>query len=176
MDSNEELISLWHKKWHKKLSRFLDVQVAKKNSEIIDTLKLIIRNENENGKIISDSARAYFRIKRINNKDCTPLYDLYDFKEINLTESLLNVLGYDKMIPEPADQQKIIKTFYDFGNEADLKYCTDPRYGLAAACAGWESNIVDDFLNHCMKIEDAPLNYVAKNSLKRKYIKLRSIE
>ena len=176
MDTKEELITLWNKKWHKKISKFLDIQVNKKNSEIIDTLKLIIKEESENGKIISDSARAYFRIKRINDKDCTPLYELYNLKQINLTESLLNVLGYDKMIPESADQQKIIKTFYDFGNEFDLKYCTDPRYGLAAACAGWEPNIVDNFLYHCMKIPDAPLNYVAKNSLKRKYIKLRSIE
>jgi hypothetical protein len=173
MNAKEELFRLWTKKWDKKLEKFLEHQVIQKQSEILETLKEIIHTEKENGKIIADSARAYFRIKRIDNKDCAPLYELYDTSNTTLTESLLDVLGYDKMIPEIPDQQKIIETFFDFGNETDYKYYTDPRYGLAAACAGWELPIVESFLKYCLEIPDAPLKYVAENSLKRKYVRLR---
>lgn len=52
---------------------------------------------------------------------------------------------------------------------------TDPRYGIAAACAGWKKELTEDFLKHCLDTadRDTPLKYVAKNSLKGKYVKLR---
>jgi hypothetical protein len=79
------------------------------------------------------------------------------------------------MIPEIVDQQKIIEIFFKFGDQTNYKYCSDPRYGLAAACAGWEPSIVESFLKYCLEINDAPLKYVAENSLKRKYVRLRAI-
>ena len=72
------------------------------------------------------------------------------------------------MVPETIDQKKIIDIFFDFGSKTNLKYCTDPRYGLAAACAGWETSIVENFLKHCLEVDDAPLKYIAKKSLDKK--------
>ena len=105
--------------------------------------------------------------------DCSPLYYLYDLDNVNLCEALLEVLGYDKMLPSKEDQVKIIEIFYHFGDNIDRRYFTDPRYGLAAACAGWDKSIAELFLNYCLTIPDAPLNHVAKNALIGKYVKLR---
>jgi hypothetical protein len=76
------------------------------------------------------------------------------------------------MLPDNEDIKTIIKSAWDFGISREKGF-VDPRYGLAAACAGWDKEIVRDFLNHCIATGDVPLKYVSENSLKGKYIKLR---
>ena len=171
LDTN--LILLCERKWLKKVALYLKEQVAVNNKSILPTLLVIIKEKDVIGTILCDCVRAYFRIKRENIHDCSPLFNLYDLNNINLCEALLEVLGYDRMLPYEEDQAKIIEIFYHFGDNTDRRYFTDPRYGLAAACTGWNKTIVANFLNYCLNIPDAPLNYVAKNALTGKYVKLR---
>ena len=85
---------------------------------------------------------------------------------------MLDAIGYDKMMPAMNDITQIINECWDFGRNREKGY-VDPRYGLAAACAGWKRELVTKFLNHCIETGDTPLKHVAENSLKGKYIKLR---
>ncbi|NME68498.1 hypothetical protein [Flammeovirga aprica] len=105
--------------------------------------------------------------------NCTPLFELWDIEDHTVNESLLNVLGYDKVVPSEDEQKIIIKKYFHFGDDIDNRYYSDPKYGLAAACAGWNTSIVKDFLNHCLTMNDVPLVYVSKYSLKGHYVKLR---
>lgn len=171
LDAN--LISWSERKWEKKVAVYLKEQVIKNNRSILPTLLVIIKEKNVIGSILCDCTSAYFRIKREGIHDCAPLFYLYDLNNINLSEALLEVLGYDKMLPSEEEQARIIEIFYHFGDDIDRRYFADPRYGLAAACAGWNKAIVANFLNYCLNIPDAPLNYVAKNALNGKYVKLR---
>jgi transcription antitermination factor NusG len=173
MEIDTELILLCERKYEKKVALHLKEQVALGNKSILPTLLVIIKEKEVSGTILCDCTRAYFRIKRNDIHDCMPLFDLYDLKNVNLCEALLEVLGYDKMLPSKEDQVKIIEMFYHFGDNINRRFFTDPRYGLAAACAGWSNEIVESFLRYCLTIPDAPLNYVAENSLKKKYVRLR---
>jgi hypothetical protein len=173
MSVEENIIQFWQRKYEKKFTELLKIQVSQKNEKILGILLKIINEEKDNGIILSNAVKGYFRIKRKDTSDCNPLFELYNINDVTLSESLLEVLGYDRMVPNSKDQQTIIQIFYDFGKGIDVRYFTDPRYGLAAACAGWDFNIVEPFLKHCLTTSDAPLKYVAENSLKRKYVRLR---
>ena len=90
----------------------------------------------------------------------------------SLGYGMLDALGYDKMQPSNEDIRIIIDAVWDFGKNIGKGFC-DPRYGLVAACAGWEPSLVRDFLLHCIATGDVPVKYVAENSLKGKYVRLR---
>lgn len=92
--------------------------------------------------------------------------------DYNMYNGVLDSLGYDKIIPSIKDQSTIIELCWDAWKDRP-KGCTDPRYGLAAACAGWKFEKVISFLKHCLNSNDVPLMYVSENSLKGKYVKLR---
>lgn len=173
IELDNKFILLCERKWEKKVASYLKEQVTLNNVSFLSTLRKVIKENKGTGTILCDCVRAYFRIKRKDIHDCNPLFELYESDNINLCEALLEVLGYDRMVPSKKDQAKIIETFYYFGDKIDRRYFTDPRYGLAAACAGWSIEVVKPFLNYCLTIADAPLNYVAKNALERKYVKLR---
>ncbi len=168
-----KFISLCERKWEKKVASYLKEQVVLKNVSFLSTLLVVIKEMKVTGTILCNCGRTYFRIKRKDMQDVSPLYYLCDINDINLSEALLEVLGYDKMLPLKEDQMKIIQMFYHFGDNIDRRYFTDPRYGLAAACAGWHKGITEPFLKYCLTIADAPLNYVAKNALIGKYVRLR---
>ena len=161
------------KRHDQKLKRILSEAVADRDTSILLILKTIIISEQVNGFVLNEVTKAYFRLKRRNVYDCSPLFELWDSKEYTVQESLLEVLGYDKVIPDIEEQKRIIDRYFDFGANIDNRYFCDPRYGLAAACAGWDLDVVQKFLEHCLTIPDAPLKYVAENSLKRKYIRFR---
>jgi hypothetical protein len=167
-DLEKLLLSNHDKKAKKVLSEF----VLNNDKSIVDFIFEKIKEDTmQDGLIISYCVKTYFRLKRKSLSDISPMFD-FDTLEYNINESLLEVLGYDKMIPSIEDQKKIIDKYFYFG-EGIPSYATDPRYGLAAACAGWDENITRKFLEHCLTINDAPLKYVTQNSLKRKYVKLR---
>ena len=158
----------------KGVKKIIDDWIKHKNKNDLDELLTKIKSGGlKNGLIIKELVKGYFRLKRKGLKDTQPMKDFSLGDSINIQESLLEVLGYDKMVPTKEEQSEIISKYINFGDDTDYKYYTDPRYGLAAACAGWDQNIVKDFLEKCMIVPDAPLKYVAKNSLKQKYIKLR---
>ncbi|MDR5591674.1 hypothetical protein [Christiangramia sp. SM2212] len=122
--------------------------------------------------VVMASATAYVRLTRKNNKDLSVALALINKNNYSITEGVLEAIGYDKMSSSIETQNEIIEKCFDFGKDRGDGY-TDPRYGLAAACAGWKSSKVPLFLNECLNSGDAPLEYVAKNSLKGKYVKLR---
>lgn len=81
------------------------------------------------------------------------------------------------MQPDKNQIKELIKLSWDLHKHKDRighegGYC-DPRYGLAAACAGWDKQLTKDFLEYCLLTGDTPVKYVAENSLKGKYVKLR---
>jgi hypothetical protein len=123
---------------------------------------------------VASATSAYVRLKRKNLKDVSTILDLFKIDNVNVKIGALRPLGYDKMIPDLKYQEKIITECYSFGKGWEKEY-SDPRYSLAAACAGWEVKIVRAFLEDCLKTDDIPLNYVAKNSIKKKYVKLRTL-
>ena len=159
---------------HKKVKRIVQSIVEAKDKSYVNHFFELLSGEIYDGLIICDLTRALFRLNRTSLADCSTIFLFDKFSNINIHESLLEVLGYDKMIPSIDDQRKIIERYFHFGDGMDLRYFSDPRYGLAAACAGWDENIVKLFLLHCLDIDDAPLKYVSKNSIGRRYVKLRS--
>jgi hypothetical protein len=170
----EDLKQAIDKKQCKKASKILNEFVTKKDKAILSILyQLIDEDKIEDGLIICDIVKSYFRIKRNSLNDVEVIFEFPITDNVNIQESLLDVLGYDKMTPSINDQKRIIGKYFNFGDNTDYRYYTDPRYGLAAACAGWDKEIVKGFLNHCITTGDAPLKYVSQNSLKGKYVKLR---
>lgn len=98
--------------------------------------------------------------------------ELIDTGKYSLTEGALEALGYDHMFPSIENQKIILSKCAKFGFDR-LEGHGDPRYGLAASCAKWNFELVEDFLNDCIASSDVPLVYVAEKSLKQKYVKLR---
>lgn len=171
-DKLNELEKLLLSKNDKKAKKVLTEFVINNDLSVVDLIFSKIKDDTMvDGMIISYSVEAYFRLKRKSLSDVSPMFD-FDTLEYNINEALLDVLGYDKMIPSIEDQKKIIDKYFYFG-EGIPSYATDPRYGLVAACAGWDEKITRKFLEYCLTINDAPLKYVTQNSLKRKYVKLR---
>lgn len=132
-----------------------------------------ICNKNIEYDMVTISAgTCLMRLKRKNLSDVSVLLQNAHSMNYSLGYGLLDALGYDRMLPNQLDIEKIIKACWNFGINRDFAF-VDPRYGLAAACAGWKGDIVVNFLHHCVDKGDNPLKHVAQNSLKGKYIKLR---
>lgn len=118
------------------------------------------------------SATTLVRLRRTSLNDAAEVIRLITTYNYSVKEGALEALGYDRMIPSRIDQEMIIEYCKFFGKGRPKGY-TDPRYGLAAACAGWDKSLVTDFLNLCIADGDAPLRYVAKKSLVGEYARLR---
>ena len=118
------------------------------------------------------AGKALIRVKRKDKSDVSELLKRLNTMGYSLGYGMLDALGYDKMQPSNEDIRTIIDAVWDFGKNIGKGFC-DPRYGLVAACAGWEPSLVRDFLLHCIATGDVPVKYVAENSLKGKYVKLR---
>jgi len=160
-----------NKSWEtqSELIKALGINRYKKSLDILES----IANKNEEyDRITNSTGTSLIRITRLDLSDVSELLKrLYSMK-YSLGYGLLDALGYDRMHPSKEDINTIITKCWDFGIKRDKGY-VDPRYGLAAACAGWDGETVSNFLIHCVETGDAPLKYVAENSLKKKFIKLR---
>lgn len=144
-----------------------------KHQPLVKVIVPILNEKKEHDMITMVAATAYIRLTRKNDNDADPVIELINNSCYSITEGALEALGYDKMVPVEDHQAEIIKLCWDFGQDRNKQAFTDPRYGLAAACAGWTIPKVELFLQHCLEEDDVPLNYVAKNSIKKKYVKLR---
>jgi hypothetical protein len=119
------------------------------------------------------AAKALIRVSRIDCMDyCKAFDEIFDGGGYSAIEGTLEAIGYDKMVFDLDTCRLLIRRFWDFGKDRPRGY-TDPRYGIAAACAGWDKNIVKDFLRQCLNSNDAPLCHVAENSLQGKHTTLR---
>jgi hypothetical protein len=140
-------------------------------------IEQIVKANKPHDMITYAAAQSYVRLKRKSLNDVSPVLELLQFGGLSIVDGCLNPLGYDKMQPEENEIKELIKLSWDLHQHKDrlgLQHgYTDPRYGLAAACAGWDRQLTRDFLEHCLATGDTPLKYVAENSLKGKYVKLR---
>lgn len=160
------------KHWQTKLEILKSIgvlNVKEASNYIFDTY---ITDVEKNDIVVMAASTSYVRLTRKNNKDLSVALELINKNKYSITEGVLEAIGYDKMSSTLEIQNEIIQKCFDFGKDRADGY-SDPRYGLAAACAGWKSDKVTDFLNDCMKSGDIPLEYVAKKSLDGKYVKLR---
>ncbi|MDP3929702.1 MAG: hypothetical protein Q8R57_11825 [Bacteroidota bacterium] len=135
-------------------------------------IKEIVNRNEEYDTITIFAARSYVQLNRNTLEDISPILEVMNECKYSLGYGMLDALGYDKMMPKKDEIIVLIKRFWGF-YEIREDGLSDPRYGLAAACAGWDKEIVRDFLNHCIATGDVPLKYVSENSLKGKYVKLR---
>lgn len=172
--------------YEKELLEALKIEYGKKHwdteVELIDTLglkgnedaKIFIKEKYiDKGFFLKNSSKAFIRLNRLNDIDVVDVINfLKNDNEYNMYNGVLGLLGYDKVVPSIEDQNIIIELCWDAGKDRP-KGCTDPRYGLAAACAGWKSEKVIPFLKHCLESNDMPLIYVSENSIKGKYVKIR---
>lgn len=118
------------------------------------------------------AAEAYVRLKRKSINDVTPVIELLNYGHHSIMQGAYNALGYDKMLASDEEIIKLIKLSEKPASKV-LPQFDDPRYGLAAAAAGWKKELVEEFLLDCLKSSNEPLKYVAANALKGKYVKLR---
>jgi hypothetical protein len=160
-----------NKSWEtqSELFKCIGINNYRKASSILES----IAEKNEEYDMVTISVgTALIRVKRLEKNDVSELLKRLKTMKYSLGYGMLDALGYDKMLPNNEDIKTIIKSTWDFGISREKGF-VDPRYGLAAACAGWDKEIVRDFLNHCIATGDVPLKYVSENSLKGKYVKLR---
>ena len=141
-------------------------------------IEQIVRKNVPNDMITNAAAQSYVRLKRQSLTDASPTIELLQFGGLSTVDGCLNPLGYDKMQPDENQIKELIKLSWDLHKHKDRLgheggYC-DPRYGLAAACAGWDRQLTKDFLEHCLATADSdtPLKYVSENSLKEKDVKI----
>jgi hypothetical protein len=174
MSKEEELAKAIQRGFENKAKKLLRQAALDGDASILGLLESAIEKEISNGSILAEVVKALFRLKRQHKDDMAPFFELWGREKQIIQEALLDVLGYDRMVPERDDQAKIIERYFDFGKDYDRRYQSDPRYGLAAACAGWDAELVRPFLEHCLVTGGPPVKYVAENALKRKYVKLAS--
>lgn len=146
---------------------------------ILPAIEHIIHINKPHDMITYAAAQTYVRLKRTSINDGKPVIELLKFGGLSLVDGALTPLGYDRMIP-PQDQiSEIITLSWDLHKHKDRigheNGYLDPRYGLVAACAGWDKQLTVSFLNHCLATttKDTSLKIIAENALKGKYSKLR---
>jgi hypothetical protein len=137
----------------------------------------IVRANEPHDMITYAAAQTYVRLTRKSLADASPVIELLQSGSLSTVAGCLDPLGYDKMQPNENEIRKLIELVSDLHNHKNrigYEYGDDDfRYGLAAACAGWNKDLTKDFLESCIKTGDEPVKYVAQNSLKGKYVKLR---
>jgi hypothetical protein len=142
----------------------------------IKEIDAIIMANNPHDMITYAAAQTYVRLKRKSLNDASPVLELLQFGGLSTVDGSLNPLGYDRMQPDENQIKELIKLSWDLNKRKDYEATySDPRYGIAAACAGWNRQLTKDFLEHCIATagKDTPLIYVSENALKGKYVKLR---
>jgi len=144
------------------------------NKEALSFVEPIVTENKEHDAITGAAAEAYVRLTRKSINDSKPVVELLRFGNYSVLNGCLNPLGYDRMMPNDDEIKELLRLCWNL-NEKKERGLTDPRYGIAAACAGWKENLTQDFLHHCLATadKDTPLTYVSENSLKRKYVRLR---
>jgi hypothetical protein len=133
----------------------------------------LCRKKIEYDMITIAAATAYIRLKRQSLADISSVFELLEIGGYSVSMGALDAVGYDMMMPSNNDIKKLINLCWDIGSNRDKDAYVDPRYGLVAACAGWDKYIVKEFLLHCLNTGDRSVQKLAQASLKGKYFKLR---
>lgn len=139
--------------------------------DFIPFLEKICQKNELHDMITINAGLSYVRLSRKDMSDVSPIFKYMNGVNYSLGHGFLYALGFDNMVPNIKDQAKLISKFHNFGYDRDSSGYSDPRYGLAAASAGWDFDTVKDFLSQCMIDGDEFSKFVAESSLKRKYVK-----
>lgn len=146
---------------------------------VLPNIEYIVKSNNPHSMVTFAAAQTYVRLNRNSINDAKPIIDLLKFGGLSLVDGALNPLAYDRMSPNNQEINELIKLGWNLHKHKDRigkesGYC-DPRYSLAAACAGWDKELTIEFLKHCLATagKDTALRKVAENSLNQKYSKLR---
>ncbi|HVU99128.1 MAG TPA: hypothetical protein VHE34_28090 [Puia sp.] len=164
----------WETQYHMILSLgLIDYKLA---SKYIDP---IVYKNKSHDMITYAAAQTHVRLKRISPSDAKPIIELLRFGGLSLVDGALTPLAYDKMQPCDDEILELITLSWNLHQHRDRlgneqAYC-DPRYGLVAACAGWNIELTSKFLRHCIDTSetDKAIRSIAENSLRSKYSKLR---
>lgn len=95
------------------------------------------------------AAMAYTRIAAGDNNDISPVLELCRFGNFSVVDGAMRRLGADKVKPSPAEIVELIRFIEGFPAHGIDGY-GDIREGGACACAGWDKNLVGDFLERCL--------------------------
>ncbi|MBK7763881.1 MAG: hypothetical protein IPI46_11040 [Bacteroidetes bacterium] len=142
----------------------------------INDINKIVKANAPHDMITYAAAQTYVRLQRQSLEDASPILELLAFGGLSIVDGCLNPLGYDIMQPPAYQIKELITLTWNLHKHKDYESgYGDPRYGIAAACAGWDKNLTQHFLEHCIETADGytPLIYVSENSLKGKYVTLR---
>lgn len=176
-DLGNELFELYKKESESLKSWEIQMEIIKSIGLIkylgaYKVLEQICLKNVEDSIITTVAGEAYVRIKRSSIHDAKPVIEILKYGKHSLIAGAFDALGYDRMLPPDEEIVELIK----LSEKPECKVAPqfdDPRYGLAAAAAGWKKELVEAFLLNCMQSNNEPLKYVASNSLKGKYVKLR---
>jgi hypothetical protein len=164
--------------WETQVSMILALGLVDYKPALPD-IESIVRLNKPHDMITYAAAQTYVRICRKSIHDAQPIIKLLKSGGLSLVDGALNPLAYDRMMPPSTEIKELIQLCWNLNEHPDRinyerNYC-DPRYGLAAACAGWNDEITRPFLIHCLNSagNDVGLKYVAESSLKKKYPRLR---
>lgn len=166
-------LELNSKSWQTKVELVKSLgELRCRGSEAILRGIVFSREGSEYDMVKMKAAKALVQVSRANLADCKTVWEILNAGGQSIMEGAMEALGYDRMVFDAETCRSLIVRCWDLGSERSRGY-SDPRYGLAAACAGWDKELTRDFLQHCLKADDVPLCYVAEKSLQGKYVRLR---
>ncbi len=152
----------------------------------IHEVEQIVRANVPHDAVTSIASMTWVRLKRKSINDGSPILELLEFGGVSVIQGALLALAMDQMKPDANEIRSILLKCKDIhkhkdrlGHEFGL---IDSRLFLAIACANWELELTNDFLNHCIEtafnissfgkpVVNQNLIDVCRNSLKGKYSK-----
>lgn len=140
----------------------------------IDLVERACMQEVDHSMVCFEAAKTFVRLTRKTHSDVGPINTLISSGGYSAKEGALDVLGRDQMTPSIEDLRLLIQSCKGFGLDRNASALSDPRYGLAAVCAGYsQDESVRQFLNYCMDTGDEPVKHVASNALQGNAVRLR---
>ena len=144
--------------------------------EALQPIHSIIRISEPHDMVTYGAAQSYVRLLRTDLGDATPILELLETGRFSTISGALIPLGYDRMMPSDQEIELLLQQAWNYHLHPEKTPGTsDPRYPLAAACAGWNPSLTKGFLLHCIDTANGEtgLVHVAQNSIKGKYVRLR---
>jgi len=117
---------------------------------------------------------AIIRIGRKSEHDIRPVLNAIETGNYQLIKGALQAMAMLRMVPKKSEILKLIRIAeLPAAVDAVVEYPNDPkglRQWVAAAAAGWNQKLVQDFMERCICLTDDLLCLAAQQSLKGKYV------
>lgn len=152
----------------------------------ITVIELIVKKNIPHDMITMASATTLVQLKIQSKNDISCIIELLNFGSVSVIAGTLRALAIEQLMPPTDEIEKILTMCWNInkhkdriGHELGL---IDSRQYLAIACANWNKDLTENFLNHCIEtayninrfekpIQNLNLIAVCENSLKGKYSK-----